>query len=722
MSKSKELLTKGIKMLKSIPAKIREIKIPAIKKSRSSQALASNVKSTNKKKNKFNFKKINLRGLSLKRINLKGLNGKILAISVGAVFVTVILLLAIILPTVQSHLAAQVENNQLALAERLVETVNDYIRDMDTITKNVAETPDLRREEFVSTRQYLFSYAGGDEKINRISVYDLEGTEHVRTTGFFGEPKAPGQGYQEAIQGKTHNSGFYVGENGTPAVNIFMPIYSNLNVNQVVGVIEVEYNLRSLWNYTNNYIVGRTGGAMVLDSKGLPIAHRDNAYVYTSVDMGQDMPWETVLGSPRGNMVYNHNNTENLAAFAHINAYDWVAVIYQSQDEVMEGAIAIRNNTIKVALGLLVLAIIITLVFVSRTFKPLRVLDNGARAIAEGDLSQSFNINTNDEIGKLASSFTAMVVSLQELVGNSLYSAELTEGTARELSIAANEAAMASQQIATTVEEVARGAEDQTLASQRVVDKINHVAELARDIAQRSSMATQINKEMVDTIEVNMKSMVELIDALKEIVSGNIHVSKNIETLEEEAQKIGKIITVVTDIAGQTNLLALNAAIEAARAGDAGRGFAVVAEEVRKLSEETSKAAGEIKKIIQAIQSRVTDTSDAVNIQSSKAQGQLELIDKANRALENISKTSETTLEVIMSINNQAQLQDNEVKQVVEDAKKVAYVAEQTSASSQEVAATTQQQTASLQEITSTMQSLTDMAAEMKEQVNKFKL
>ena len=65
-------------------------------------------------------------------------------------------------------------------------------------------------------------------------------------------------------------------------------------------------------------------------------------------------------------------------------------------------------------------------------------------------------------------------------------------------------------------------------------------------------------------------------------------------SLAEKSEEIGAIVGTITGIADQTNLLALNAAIEAARAGEQGRGFAVVAEEVRKLAEESQKAAGEI--------------------------------------------------------------------------------------------------------------------------------
>jgi methyl-accepting chemotaxis protein len=85
-----------------------------------------------------------------------------------------------------------------------------------------------------------------------------------------------------------------------------------------------------------------------------------------------------------------------------------------------------------------------------------------------------------------------------------------------------------------------------------------------------------------------------------------------IDALAGDAQEIGQVVALISDIAAQTNLLALNATIEAARAGEAGRGFAIVAQEVKALAEQTAKATDQIKDRVGSVQGRVDAAVEAI--------------------------------------------------------------------------------------------------------------
>ena len=86
-----------------------------------------------------------------------------------------------------------------------------------------------------------------------------------------------------------------------------------------------------------------------------------------------------------------------------------------------------------------------------------------------------------------------------------------------------------------------------------------------------------------------------------------------IAELERKSRDIGSIIESISDIADNTGLLSLNAFIEAARAGAHGAGFGVIAQEIRQLSQETARAALEVKESLSAISGLIHETVAAVS-------------------------------------------------------------------------------------------------------------
>ncbi|MHC1711874.1 MAG: methyl-accepting chemotaxis protein [Solidesulfovibrio sp.] len=155
--------------------------------------------------------------------------------------------------------------------------------------------------------------------------------------------------------------------------------------------------------------------------------------------------------------------------------------------------------------------------------------------------------------------------------------------------------------------EVSGGAEEQksciddTAAAVSVmVDSTVGVAKSAERAAAAAEEARMRATEGAAVVDDSVAAIGK-VSSLAESLKGNM------AELGRQAESIGQVMTVISDIADQTNLLALNAAIEAARAGDAGRGFAVVADEVRKLAEKTMTATAEVGQVIQAIQKGTFD-------------------------------------------------------------------------------------------------------------------
>ncbi len=215
--------------------------------------------------------------------------------------------------------------------------------------------------------------------------------------------------------------------------------------------------------------------------------------------------------------------------------------------------------------------------------KVMGLLRTGIARLAEGDLIYKITSDPSDPFppayDALREDFNALVDSLSE--------------TLTDIAQIAGEVTIATQGIASMSDTLARRVESQAATLAESSSTLRNLSETGKVIADKAAHADDMAQ---NSLTLSTQSRQVLDDA-----------TQAIQDIEESSGQINRIITVIEDIAFQTNLLALNAGVEAARAGDAGRGFAVVASEVRALSMRATESAREIRTLITASRSKISE-------------------------------------------------------------------------------------------------------------------
>ncbi|MEP3431445.1 MAG: HAMP domain-containing methyl-accepting chemotaxis protein [Roseibium sp.] len=217
------------------------------------------------------------------------------------------------------------------------------------------------------------------------------------------------------------------------------------------------------------------------------------------------------------------------------------------------------------------------------------------------------------------------------------------------------------QRVSDTAANLNDSAQTMARVSENTSERAGNAAAASEQTTENVSVVASATEEMTASISEINQQVIRASAASKSAAEDVSQTASQMESLAKMADRIGEVVSMISDIAEQTNLLALNATIESARAGEAGRGFAVVASEVKALANETAKATENISDLVTEIQAetktavgsigKIGDVmSDLEHSSSAIASAMEEQGATTQSVAENVAQAANGTREVSNSI------------------------------------------------------------------------
>lgn len=213
-------------------------------------------------------------------------------------------------------------------------------------------------------------------------------------------------------------------------------------------------------------------------------------------------------------------------------------------------------------------------------------------------------------------------------------------GTVTELDTIARSSAQANRRISDESSNVLRDSDANFRHIKSVEDNMTEISSSLVNLSEMSNKISELT-EKADTITAENNEKIALAaHSMDEINRGSDESKEIISKLNEQSAQIVDIVKVITNISSQTNILAINASIEAQRAGEAGKSFAVVAGEIKKLSEQTNKAAEQISDIIEQVIGNISGTVKAIEKSSDLTHQGLSSMEEMKRSAQLLSQAN----------------------------------------------------------------------------------
>ena len=267
---------------------------------------------------------------------------------------------------------------------------------------------------------------------------------------------------------------------------------------------------------------------------------------------------------------------------------------------------------------------------VRRVIKRLRMVDGKIYELVhnEGDLTQTLDVRTGDEMELIADNVNALLSHIREIMLNINQNAEQLRKSSGTVSSQLSKAGVEVTDVSSVMEEMSAAMEESNASLDQINESIKQIFQSIESIyAQAEDGRNSSGRILKEAVQVYDRAVKEKQDASVQVESIASSLQQKIEK-SKDVEKIRTLTKNIINITDETNLLALNASIEAARAGESGRGFAVVANQIGKLATDSATDAAEIQKVtsevIQAVDELAAEAAEMLRFMNETAIGGFE--------------------------------------------------------------------------------------------------
>lgn len=623
--------------------------------------------------------------------------------------------------TIESLTQAAVEKNN-KVADRISSDIGSNILLKKNFLMVASGDSSMREMQKVGVATYLAQikpYYGSNDAL---FVAQMDGKQILRTDSAALVNVADRDYFKKTIQGSIQFSDPLLSK-----VTNQMTIVASVPIlgvdNKVQGVLAANISLQNVNNVVEQILSQNPGYAVTIINKNrVPIFYQGDPSAVTEFKQLSEEYYKEAVEKQTGTTIGVFRGEEYFISYRPISNTEWVAVSAYPKQVALQSAYDMVENGVQFTLLMIILFIVVGLFFTRKALSPLKDLATGVGIVARGNLTHVMTDHRHDELSHVVKAFNSMTINLRDIVQSVKKSSSLVVESTNSVAATSEQSREGSSLVSQSVIAIAKKIAEQEKETQRTEEVLQNLVDITVNVSSSIGQVAVSSNECSLIATEGQRVIDETVDKMDNIKGLVVSTAKDVALLGESTTEIGKITGMIGQIASQTNLLALNAAIEAARAGEAGRGFAVVADEVRKLAEQSARAAKEISVLVTRIQRQ---TSGSVVAMERSVENVEQGVQSAQTSGEAFKKIVEAVYYVQLQANTitlETESQIGLCREAMQAVASINLLATSNTSSAEEIAAVCEEQEAASAEITFSIGKLHNMSYDLENLVSQFKI